>query len=30
MKCALVFASHSAATAIEARNNALFLLQSHR
>jgi hypothetical protein len=29
MKCALVFASHSAATAIEARNNAFFLLQPH-
>jgi len=30
MKCALVFASLSAATAIEARTNALFLLQPHR
>jgi hypothetical protein len=30
MKCALVLASHNAATAIEARTNALFLLQPHR
>jgi len=30
MKCALVFASHCAATAIEARTNALFTLQPRR